>query len=230
MEIESNNVEYLDGEVFRVYYPGNIEEAVIKAIKRGNIWEKKLLDHYKNLIKEGDTVLDIGAYLGTHSIAFSQLVGAKGNVLSFEPQENIFKLFKKTVRFNRIDNIKLFKMAVYNKNGTVTFSNTDTGKASISHIRSRLSNATKKTVKTITVDSLKLNKCKLIKIDVEKGEWVVLEGANNTIIQHRPIIFIEIFKTQPNLLLLRQFSNKYDYTYKNVGGADFIMTPRKYKS
>ena len=226
MKIESNNVEYLNGTVFRTYYPGDTDEAVIKAVKRGNIWEKKLLTHYKKLIKEGDTVLDIGAYLGTHSLAFSQLVGGRGEVLSFEPQDNIFKLLKKTVSFNRLYNIKLFRLAVYNKNGNITFSNTDTGKASISHIRSRLSNATKKKVKTITIDSLKLKKCDLIKIDVEKCEWVVLEGAYNTIIKHRPIIFIEIFKTHKNLRLLRQFSTKYNYIYKNAGGADFILTPR----
>ena len=90
-----SQIEYLNGANFRVYYPDGIEEAVINAIKSRRIWEQKLLNHYKNMIKNGDTVLDIGAYLGTHTLAFSQLVGDTGVVHSFEPQTKIFELLKK---------------------------------------------------------------------------------------------------------------------------------------
>ena len=220
-----NSIEYLDNKKFNIYYPENVEEAVIKAITSGRIWEKKLLNYYKELILPGNTVLDIGAYLGTHSVAFSQLVGDSGQVISFEPQVEIFNLLSKTIEENNIINVELYNTAVYNLNTKVMFSNTNNGKASISHIRPRLPDPVKKETKAITIDSLKLKSCDFIKIDVEKCEWVVLEGAEDTIEKYRPILFVEIFKTASNLQKLRKFTQKHNYSYTNLGGADFVLPP-----
>tara|TARA_R110002012_G_scaffold1122_4_gene4679 strand:- start:340 stop:1008 length:669 start_codon:yes stop_codon:yes gene_type:complete len=220
-----NSIEYLDNKKFNIYYPENVEEAVINCIKRGNIWEKKLITHYKELINDGDTVLDIGAYLGTHTVAFSQLVGSTGRVISFEPQTNIFTLLETTITSNNISNVELHNKAVYHENTKIIFSETNNGKASISHIRPRLPNPIKKEVDAITIDSLQLDRCDFMKIDVEKCEWVVLAGAGETVTKYRPIIFIEIFKTPSNLLKLRAFTKEHNYSFTNISGADFILMP-----
>ena len=220
-----NSVEYLNNKKFDIYYPENVEEAVINAIRRGNIWEKKLHNNYKDLILPGNTVLDIGAYLGTHTVAFSQLVGETGKVISFEPQTDIFTLLEKTITENNITNVELHNNAVYNINKKIQFSNTNNGKASITHIRPRLPNPVKKEIQAITIDSLKLDRCDMIKLDVEKCEWVVLEGAKETIIKYKPIIFIEVFKTASNLLKLRTFTKQHNYSYASMGGADFVLMP-----
>ena len=65
----------------------------------------------------------------------------------------------------------------------------------------------------------------MMKIDVEKCEWVVLDGAEETITKYRPILFVEIFKTPLNLLKLRKFTEKHNYSYTNLGGADFVLLP-----
>jgi FkbM family methyltransferase len=220
-----NSIEYLDNKKFKIYYPENVQEAVINAIKSGRIWEKKLLNNYKDLILPGNTVLDIGAYLGTHTVAFSQLVGDTGKVISFEPQTDIFTLLEKTITENEITNVKLYNNAVYNINKKIEFSNTNNGKASISHIRPRLPNPVKKEIQAITIDSLKLDRCDMIKLDVEKCEWLVLEGAKDTITKYNPIIFIEVFKTPSNLLKLRTFTKQHNYSYASLGGADFVLIP-----
>ena len=43
----------------------------------------------------------------------------------------------------------------------------------------------------ITIDSLSLEACSLIKVDVESMEKEVLAGANDTIRQFRPLMFVE---------------------------------------
>ena len=220
-----NSIEYLNNKKFKIYYPENVQEAVINAIKSGRIWEKKLLNNYKDLILPGNTVLDIGAYLGTHSVAFSQLVGETGKVISFEPQTDIFTLLEKTITENNITNVELHNNAVYNSIKKIQFSNTNNGKASISHIRPRLPNPVKKEIQTITIDSLNLDRCDFMKIDVEMCEWVVLEGSKETITKYRPIIFVEIFKTPNNLLKLITFTKQHNYSYANMGGADFVLLP-----
>ena len=218
-----STVEYLQGSSFRVYYPDEIQEAVINAIKAGRLWEKKLINRYKNMIKSGDTVLDIGGYLGTHAVCFSQLVGDTGLVHCFEPQTDIYSLLEKTIKENEINNVKLYNKAVYNKIGTIEFSNTNNGKASISHIRPRLPKPVKKMVETVTVDSLALNRCDFIKMDIEMCEWVALAGAEETIQAFKPIIFLETFKTPKNLIKLKEWCSSHKYKSENIGGADFIL-------
>ena len=220
-----STVEYLNGSNFRVYYPDDIEEAVINAVKAGRLWEKKLINRYKNMIKEGDTVLDIGSYLGTHTICFSQLVGDTGIVNCYEPQTEIYSLLEKTIKENDITNVKLYNKAVYSSVGTIEFSNTNTGKASISHIRPRLPSPVKKIVETVTVDILKLNRCDFIKMDIEMGEWQALIGAEETINKFKPIIFLETFKTKKNLIKLKDWCESHKYKSENIGGADFILEP-----
>tara|TARA_B110000238_G_C16081890_1_gene419842 strand:+ start:107 stop:778 length:672 start_codon:yes stop_codon:yes gene_type:complete len=218
-----NKVNYF-GKDYKIYYPLGIEEAVINAIKAGRLWEKKLINHYSEYINKNDVVLDIGGYLGTHTLAFAHLVGIRGKVHVFEPQKGIYKLLSKTIKESRFKNIKLYNNAVYSKKDTIDFSDTDTGKASITHVRPRLKGTIIK-VDAITVDSLRLKRVNLIKIDVEKGEWHVLEGAHKTIIKHKPIIFIETFKTKNNLIKLDRFCQDYGYNKQNIGGADFILLP-----
>ena len=218
-----STVEYLQGSSFRIYYPDEIQEAVINAIKAGRLWEKKLINRYVKMIKEGDTVLDIGSYLGTHAICFSQLVGDTGLVHCFEPQTDIYALLEKTIKENDINNVKLYNKAVYSSVGTIEFSNTNNGKASISHIRPRLPSPIKKMVDTVTVDMLKLNRCDFIKMDIEMGEWHALAGAEETINKFKPIIFLETFKTKKNLIKLKEWCSAHKYKSTNVGGADFIL-------
>jgi hypothetical protein len=57
-------------------------------------------------------------------------------------------------------------------------------------------------VKQVTIDSLGLGRCNMIKIDVEGMENKVITGAQNTIRQFRPVLFLENngFGNSPQLI------------------------------
>ena len=62
----------------------------------------------------------------------------------------------------------------------------------------------------ITLDSLALPRCDLIKIDVEGMELSVLEGATRTINQHHPILHAETLKIDKGQFMSRMASFGYD--------------------
>ena len=57
-------------------------------------YELRLEQHYRQWLKEGDTVLDVGAHIGRHLAPFLDCVGSTGQVLAFEPLPYAFKILK----------------------------------------------------------------------------------------------------------------------------------------
>lgn len=75
-------------------------------------------------------------------------------------------------------------------------------------------NATKE-IDLITLDSLNLDRVDLIKIDVEGMEEEVLNGAIKLISTHKPIIFIEVIKS--NKQELKSILDGFNYEYIHLG-------------
>ncbi len=61
-------------------------------------WAQLEIDALAHFIKDGDTVLDIGACFGTHSLAFSELAGPSGRVIAFEASLTNFALLNRNCR------------------------------------------------------------------------------------------------------------------------------------
>ena len=69
--------------------------------------------YYK--IKEGDTILELGAYIGHSTIKFSELVGENGLIISVEAVKENIKILMKNLRENSIKNVVAINKAVWNK-------------------------------------------------------------------------------------------------------------------
>jgi hypothetical protein len=61
----------------------------------------------------------------------------------------------------------------------------------------------------LTIDQLVTNRVDLIKIDVEGMELDVLEGAQASLLRYKPIMLIEVIKTNRQLLQDRLISLGY---------------------
>jgi FkbM family methyltransferase len=154
-------------------------------------WCEPGLDILLQCTTSGGTILDVGANIGTHTVALAKKVGTNGRVIAFEPQRMIYQNLCANVSLNRLTNVKCLQKGVGEDNSVfhVPIMDPETqqnfGAFEISGYK------TGEPVEIITIDSLPLEACSLIKVDVEGMEKEVLTGANDTIRQFRPLMFVE---------------------------------------
>jgi FkbM family methyltransferase len=146
----------------------------------------------RNYIRESDVVLDIGANIGTHTVAFSAMVGSAGRVHAFEPQPSLFHFLCGNVALNCLDNVCVHRKAVGSGGGEIGLSKLPSPDTPFNFAAVPLSApGDGEKVDLISVDSLGLAGCRLIKIDVEGMEEEVLKGAQRTVDTFQPLLFVE---------------------------------------
>jgi FkbM family methyltransferase len=84
-------------------------------------WEPGAQAIYRRFVKPGDTVYDLGANTGLHSLLFSRLVGDSGQVFVFEPVPTNIDLIDSTIKLNGIRNITIIPKAISHIGGYVEF-------------------------------------------------------------------------------------------------------------
>ena len=134
-------------------------------------------------IKQGDTVVDVGAFIGDHTIAYCNAVGESGHVHAFEPNIKAYECLEYNCKSAKTYNLGLSNIAE-----TVYYSENKNAGAG----RLLRDTPTEIQIKTITLDSLQLSALDFLKIDVEGYEVGVLEGAALTIKKYHPKMWIEI--------------------------------------
>jgi hypothetical protein len=63
-------------------------------------------------VRPGSCAIDVGAGMGDETIDLSQLVGADGKVLAFEPHPVSFEALTRTIALNRLQNVEAWQMAL----------------------------------------------------------------------------------------------------------------------
>lgn len=180
--------------------------------------ESGRLDHDQSMlplvlahIKEGDTVVDAGAYIGDHTIAYSKAVGASGYVHAIEANPDAFNCLELNVA--KLTNVGCWPNALGTGEEAVSVASIDPnyGTAFLKDGE----------VKTISIDSLKFKSCDFIKIDCEGYEPRILQGAVRTIKKHKPTLLIEVnrgalerYGSSPQALISQVES--LGYTVENI--------------
>lgn len=136
--------------------------------------------HILPLFKEGDIVVDVGAFIGDHTVAYAERVGRYGRVVAFEPYPPAFACLvfncramvqAGTYRCALGKGMETVKLAIppHNNMGMVSI---DT-QSDVVH-----------DVDMVALDSLAMPRCHFIKIDAEGYEPEVIKGGNPN---HHPL-------------------------------------------
>ncbi|MBU1132777.1 FkbM family methyltransferase [Patescibacteria group bacterium] len=166
--------------------------------KHQRFLERHEIKNFKNVIKPGMTVLDIGANSGTFTYFVSTMVGDEGKVYAFEPEPANYKALDRLVKSKNLQNVKTYNVALSSKQGTETLFVDKLSPGSHSFAEDNLISATKNgiEVQTTTLDSVLAanGRVDIIKIDVQGAEGMVFEGGQKLLQQEGPIsIFLEFW-------------------------------------
>jgi len=140
------------------------------------------------LVKPRDVVFDVGAHVGYFTVLMSERVGPQGQVVSFEPRDINLDFLRQHVRINKCDNVQIVDACVGDHAGAARLeTRVGTGKG---HVSSAGNVDVRMVVLDELVQSGSLPVPQFLKIDVEGGEMMVLEGARWIIETHRPLMVL----------------------------------------
>jgi FkbM family methyltransferase len=149
------------------------------------VWEPSVTRLFFALLRPGDTVVDVGAFVGYYTLLASKLVGGSGKVYSFEPDPRSFELLKANAIANGFQNVFLHRMAAFdNVSERKLFVTRPTWATLFLDQRSQDKVKYEVTVPTVTLDSvIPTEACpiKLLKVDAESADAYVLRGARTLI-------------------------------------------------
>lgn len=190
----------LDIDGFKVHCLLN-DLCITDYMKRTNkLWEDWLEKYIKHAYVENTNMIDIGAHIGTSSLAMSKYISKNSKIYSFEPIYSEI-LLKNVLENNLTEKINVFPIGLSNKSeklngGIIDFSiKSNYGFTQIDKLN-KVDENSDLIINVETLDSFNIDDVSFIKIDVEGNERMVLEGAVNTIYKNSPTILIEIWCTK----------------------------------
>lgn len=193
------------------------EDIVANAIRTNQIFDKEVVDVASKFIKQGTSVLDVGANFGQMSMLFSELVGGDGDgrVYSFDADDFVFEILKKNITANKREHVIIpFFGAVHDKMNEILFFPVQDfekfgtyGSYGIDY-----NTSTGRQVKSLTIDSLDIQEpISFMKIDIQGGDLQAMRGAVKTIERNKmPILFEYEY----------QFEEKFDLNFQEY--VDFV--------
>lgn len=148
-------------------------------------------DLFRQVVKPGQVVVEVGANIGAHTVLLAILAGPKGRVHAFEPQRLVFQMLAGNMAINNLNNVFCYQKAVGNAPGSVLVPVLDCERENNWGGLGLGDWKRGEPVEVITLDGLNLHACDFLKIDVEGMELEVLQGATGLIERYRPVIYAE---------------------------------------
>ncbi len=138
--------------------------------------EPALTEVFHRVVKPGDTVFDVGANLGLHTLTFSKLAG---RVVAFEPNPGLAPNLRKTIA--ALPNAELVEVCLSEADGVVEFHI-----SAWDHMLGSMADWSGQPAKTVSVPARSIDSLiaegvvpapQVLKVDVEGAEVLVFRGA-----------------------------------------------------
>ncbi len=182
-------------DFYGLRYRGNTSSFLDSRVLEYGAYEKPILYFMRDASSDSGTFVDVGANTGQHSMFMSLHVR---EVHAFEPYPPVLESFEAMIEENGIENIVLHRVGLGSERARLPFfegSSENQGTGSfVEGFSSK--NEFVSEFEIVPGDEVLgaagIADIEIIKIDVEAYEKPVLEGLADTLLEHRPLVVLEL--------------------------------------
>lgn len=221
-----------DGSAYRIRLPFASTDHIQRSIRsRARPYEEALLRDAAGRLVPGDTVIDVGANVGNHSLFLAAV--AHASVIAVEPSAVLGESISGSFSDNGLSSqLTLVRAALgahegrgaledgHEDNlGARAFLETEEGETRLRTLDSLIDEG--EITRTTTVA--------MVKIDVEGAELAVLQGGARLLAGHRPLVYVECHDRKvfdAVVALLRPYGYRYVDTF-NWTPTHLFATPER---
>ena len=161
---------------------------------------------FVKLLKDGETVLDIGANIGAMSVYLAKHL-PHSRIIAFEPIPVNVRVFKKVIQHYKLSNVELIEKALGERDGMIEMvlpNQKHVKMHGLCHVVhesiTELNDGDRFQLPMVRLDAVEevqsAGRISGIKIDVENYEQFVLTGAKEVIEKNRPVIYAELWENE----------------------------------
>lgn len=185
------------------------DKFISERIRKTGTWEPFESRLLLNLLGDTDQVIDVGANIGWYTVSAARRMTEGSHVFSFEPDATNFALLTENVRKSGLTTVSIESVALGRCSGSATIQHSTDNQGDHrvrSFVEIDTSVRSEGDVRVVALDDylsaskiFRLDKLRIIKIDVQGFENEVLMGARRLLLSLSPrtIVFIEF---DPQLL------------------------------
>ena len=182
----------------------NVNDAVVGRSARyyGEYFETEV-DVFRTFVRPGMHVADMGANIGTHTLALARITGPTGWVYAFEAQRLVFQTLCANVALNSLANVDCEHLAVDAADGAIPVEELDpNAKANFGGLSLGTSRANR-TVRAVALDGyLNGRPLHFMKADIQGMEEACLRGARATLKRDLTVLYLENDQAEKSASLL----------------------------
>jgi len=228
----------LDVEIvtaFGARMPGRLDDLISRHLYFFGVFEPAVTALYREILQPGDVMVDVGANVGAHTLLAAHLVGPQGRVHAIEASPSIFARLRINLDANGAGQVLAHNIAVAEREGIVPIFLSDPSNLGASTIipgeADRLGAAHEALVPARPLQEIvppeDLAAARLIKIDVEGAEWLVVQGMRDALPLLRPDVSILLEVNPKSIMHLGGTLAKLVDIFTQAGFAA-SMIPNRY--
>ena len=163
------------------------------AIEKYGEYSEAEISLFQQILKPGNMVVEVGANIGTHTLALSQIVGDTGRVYAYEPQRIVFQTLCGNMAINSIRNVECYQLAIASENGVIHVPDINYDhKGNFGGVAVSSQDKGDR-VPAVTLDQIlkDIKALDFLKVDVEGMEYQALSGGKAILGHHQPVLYVE---------------------------------------